>query len=335
MGGDAEREIRGRKRVLARPMVLALLVQAGLLLVAGTIVVMVVETHPEPGFTAAKRITLPTRELEHRVSVSEFQQQVASLPVRERIRTQALSPLSLPSLPDLPERPSESSFSPSFHAGMMDSFSEFAAGLGKGKTGQAATFMGITDRGQRILILFDISQTVVNKSRHAGMPMERIRDEAIRLIHELEADTWFGLIQFSRIYETFQDTLIPASQGNREIAVAWMHSHFAGDSGTIPGRRGVRSYPRGIETVLEVAFAMNPEVIFILSDGAFWRTVSPGRQQRVPYEELRTQIERLSRAQGGRTRLHFIGFEIQPRDKEALERMVRATGGTLHEVGKR
>lgn len=316
-------------------MVLALLVQTALLAIAGTVVVMVIEDRPEPVLVAVKRVTLPQRELEHRVAVSEFQHSVARLPVMERIRTHSLSPLSLPSLPDLPESRTEAALVPSFSSGMAGGMSEWAAGLGKGKTGKASTFMGITDRGQRILILFDISQTVVNKSRRVGMPMERIRDEAIRLIHELEAETWFGLIQFSRIYETFQDTLIPASKGNREVAVAWMHSHFAGDSGTIPGKRGVRTYPRGIETVLEAAFAMDPEVIFILSDGAFWRTVSPGRQQRVPYDELRSRIERLRRERGGRTRLHFIGFEINPREKDILERIVRATGGTLQEIGGR
>jgi hypothetical protein len=296
--------------------------------------VMVIEKKPNPPqFIAAPSVSLPQRELEHRLSLSEFQSSTAAIPIMERLTTKALSPHSLPLIPITEVTSTNNSTTPGVDTSAL--FGDLGTLLDTGNNKSRASFLGIEEHGERILILFDISQTVVNKSRQAGVSMNHIREEVIRLIQGLESRTLFGLIQFSRIYETFQDFLIPATQGNKTIAIHWMHERFASEAGTIPGNRGVRTYPRGIETVLDVAYAMQPDVIFLISDGAFWRTTAPGQQQRIPHTDLRRQIERLQANTPNPPRLHFIGFQMRPADKTSLQSIIRSTGGSLLEINVR
>lgn len=332
--GDGGARRRG-KSVFARPIVMALLVQAAILAIAGTIVVVVVEGRSAPeAQRSLPTIVMPQRIPEPRLQVAEFVRSVAPAALTERIHSQMPSVVNFPELPKLSERSTQKSQVASYASEMTGMFGDVQSALAEGSGKGMTSFLGIEDHGERILILFDVSVTVVNKARRSGVPMGRIRDEAMELIRNLQPNMRFGLIQFSRIYETFHDALIPASKGNRERAVEWMHHSFANEAGTIPGARGVRSYPRGIETVLSVAFAMQPEVIYLISDGAFWRTSAPGKQQRVPYPDLQRLLERLHKENGRRTRIHFIGFEMRESDKKALTSIIRSTGGTLVEMRK-
>ncbi len=327
-----------RRRWL-RPLFMALLVQIGVLSLAGIVVVWVVEEK------AKEEETLPivlAREQPPALSPpppmydfapSAWQQATGAAVVMERIQMDMLSEMNIPSLPALPEVATDlSDFArnQSLEGWSQEMQNLLSSGTGLG----VSSFFGVEETGRRILILFDISQTVVNKSRANGVPMSQIRDETIRLIEGLDLHTQFGLIQFSRVYETFQDVLIPATRGNKEVAICWMRESFAGEAGVIPGRRGVRDYPRGIETVLRVAFEMKPDAIFLLSDGAFWRSLDSRRQEVVPYADLERLVSRW-RAQAQKpVRLHFIGFQMQGKDRNSMRRIVDLTGGTLREIGK-
>ena len=85
------------------PLVLALLIQGGLLFVAVFVVVLVPEFRDDPEFVAKKKIYLPQKELEHMVALAEFQNAASSPMQLERISTAALLPDAMPSLPQLPK----------------------------------------------------------------------------------------------------------------------------------------------------------------------------------------------------------------------------------------
>jgi hypothetical protein len=322
-----------------RPLLMALLVQIGGAFLAGIVVVWVIEDNPEE--EPVLPITIDREESpplsptppQYDVGASVWQQAAVENLVMERIQMDMLATMNLPTLPTLPnatEDPSELLQDRTLEGLSKEMQSLLSAGASSG----VASFFGVEESGKRILILFDISQTVVNKSRAVGVPMSRIRDETIRLIEGLDIHTQFGLIQFSRVYETFQDVLIPATRGNKEVAIRWMQESFAEDAGVIPGKRGVRDYPRGIETVLRVAFQMHPDAIFLLSDGAFWRSLDARRQEVVPYSDIERMVAAWKSQASKPVRLHFIGFQMHEKNRSSMRRIVDLTGGTLREMGK-
>ena len=81
------------------PLVWALIIQIGLLLVAVSIVVVIPKIKNDPEFVAKKSIYLPQRELEHSIALSEFQQVASKPALLDRLTTESLLNADLPSLP--------------------------------------------------------------------------------------------------------------------------------------------------------------------------------------------------------------------------------------------
>lgn len=201
-------------------------------------------------------------------------------------------------------------------------------GLGKGIT--HFTFMGIKAQGQRIVLCFDVSGSVVNKATASGMPLGRIKDETIKLIRDMPSGTLFGIIQFVRNYKPFQSTLTPMTPANRDLAQRWIETEWNESGQMNRGQRGVISpEPNGVVCVLDAAFAMKPDVIFLISDGQFEQTYP--QVGRISDEVLEAKMKEL---QSGPTKVpvHFIGFQMRSEDKNTWEKMVRRTGGRLREI---
>lgn len=203
--------------------------------------------------------------------------------------------------------------------------------LGGGGTGDGMSFLGIRSEGKRIVLLFDVSGSVVNKAAKSGLPMSKIKDETVKLIENLPIDARFGLIQFVRNYKPFSDQLVAATDGNKSAAADWTKTQWS-ESGTMPasGRGVIKKEPNGIESVLDAAFAMEPDVVFLISDGSFWR--DPGNQK-VPYDEVKDKVEEHQKGSSfGKVPIHFIGFEMRNDEADDLKRIVRRTGGEFREV---
>ncbi len=211
------------------------------------------------------------------------------------------------------------------------------AGAGMGLTGAGGTglgtgidFMGIRANGKRILLLFDVSGSVVNKANATDMPLTRIKEETMKLIDGLPADSRFGMVQFVRNHKIFQPELVPATVPNRDLARTWINTQWS-ETGTMPrSGRGVTHGPDGFLSVLRRAFEMKPDLIFVISDGAFWR--SEPSNEKIPTDEFDNFFREINRSDLSRVPIHLIGFQMRPDDKSYWARIVRRQGGSLKEI---
>ncbi len=313
------------------PLFWAIVIQAGIVFAAGFIVVFIPSQKEEPVFVAKKTIYLPQRQLDHRMAVAEFQQAARSPMVMEKVAVDAMLPDSLPDLPEMPTMEfnpvptnavgnAHAMFGTSGFDGMLEGFSSEASSV---------SFLGIEDTATRILLVIDISQSVKTKVERAGLSMETIRDESIRLVEQLNANTLFGMIQHARNFDVFSPYLIPATVENKEQALDYLRNRFVtggSSSGwdTLNGRNG-------IDAVLEVAFNFEPDVIMLLSDGDYQRTPSGGGHENVPWSDLERVIDRRQADMAEPARIHVIGFEVPDEHKRPFRSIARRNDGKYRE----
>lgn len=320
---------RTRGAEKARALLLAAVTQAALLLGTVFAVVVVPILREEPEFVAPAKVQLPQRELDLRAAVAEFEQVASPVGLSATLTSvSALAP-ALPALPDLPELGARSE---SFAPGLLDPSALMgSAGFGGAlaELAGAATqvsFFGVEDRARRVAILFDVSSSVRTKAQQCGVSLERIREETRRLLSGLNANHQFALIQFTRRYQPLADHWVTATQANRAAAERWLTEEFRTEGYAPKSWRSAS--PNGIESVLAWAWALEPDVVYLLSDGSFQRD-SPGNPygERVPWPELQRHLERLGEAADRPARLHFIGFKVAGEDRPGAGRLAASTGG--------
>lgn len=325
---DSSTESAPRRPKLG-PLALALLIQAGLLFLAVFVVVLVPEFKSDPEFVARKKIYLPQKDLEHRVALAEFQNAASSPMQLERISTQALLPESMPQLPDLPK----SEFNPidrnpaALQSDSLLGQSGVLGALQGLQTGSSsASLFGIEDTGQRILILFDNSASVWNKASKAGVTTARFIRELSALIDGLNANTQFALVPFSRSIGSFRDYMISGGARNKRAAKAWITEK-------VRTQQLMTQLPHdvdGIQGALTVAFQMEPDVIFLISDADFQRNLVKAGD--VPWDDVERTLRGLAREYGIEPRLHFIGFQVEKADAEAMEKITRRYKGKFRKL---
>ncbi|MFP4281982.1 MAG: hypothetical protein ACLFR7_11680 [Opitutales bacterium] len=325
-----------RKFLGVGALALALAAQGLVLLLAVFVVVIGPVFRSEPEFSARKTIFLPQRELEHQVAVAEFQEMAPPPAMLDRLSVESLRPQSLPPMPELPavEFNPVLMDAPLLEASALLGQSGLLGGLGEaGAAASEISFFGLKERASRIVICFDVSQSVKTRVERAGLSMLAVKEEAADAVRQLNANTLFGFIQFSRHYDTFRDYLVTATMNNKEAALAWLEAEFRTDGRSARG--WTRGQPNGLQSVLEAAFRLDPapDAVIIVSDGSFQRN-NPltGGSQHVPWNELARDLARLQEGLPEPARLHFVGFQMRPADKAELQRLVRLYGGRLREI---
>lgn len=296
----------------------AVLVIALILLSARFVTVLVTSFREEPVFSAPKTIYLPQRELEHQMAVAEFQNAAATPATVPALTTESMlaNMPALPQIPDVDFNPVESEAMVTESDALFGQSGLMGALGALSSQASSVSFLGITEEAARFVIIVDISSSVLNSVTAAGSSMENIRDEAKRLIQNLNANTLFGFIQHSRNYDPFQDNLIPATVSNKELALNWLDTKFRTDG----SGRGWRSGPpvdgdrNGILTVLNFAFQMQPDVIFLISDGGYFANREDGGQRAVPLGAVTGLIRDLQKQMTDDVRIHAIHFP-DPRER--------------------
>jgi len=204
---------------------------------------------------------------------------------------------------------------------------------GGGGTGDGMSFFGVKAQGDRILLLFDVSASVVNKAEKAGIPLERIQEETIRMIGTLPISSQFSLIQFTGNYMPFTEELIAATPGNKDSAKQWVTEKWVTSGTMSSASKSVVTNLTGVVGVLERAAAMRPDVVFLISDASFqWRPEGGGGFKNVPYAEIRRAVESLGGGPGGKVPLHFVAFEPKSDDVKEWTRLTRSSGGQFREL---
>jgi hypothetical protein len=72
---------------------------------------------------------------------------------------------------------------------------------------------------------------------------------------------------------------------------------------------------------------MEPDVIFLLSDGDFQDNLA--RSGEVPREDVERTLRQLIREYGIDPRIHFSGFQVEPEDADAMEKISRRYDGSF------
>jgi hypothetical protein len=321
----------------------AVLVHVALLAVFGIFVVARQFAKPEAAFEVREVLKIPVQQTpQHKMNVAAHQAAAPKPTFQDKLISSRPSSFALPELPKLdleqmlPLDPSElvsdqvtslvgaAGFGLGAGAGLSG-----AGGLGKGMS--KLSFMGIQAEGQRIVLLFDVSGSVVNKANASGVPMAKIKEETLKLLDTLPTGAMFSLIQFVRNHKPFSEQLVQVTPANREAARKWIETEWNESGQMARGGRGVLSPdPNGVVSVLDAAFAMRPDVIFLISDGGFWQTYPSERK--IPHDVLDDKVKDLQKGSRDKVPIHFIGFEMRAEDQSAWSRIVRRTGGRLREV---
>ena len=115
-----------------------------------------------------------------------------------------------------------------------------------------------------------MSESVVLAVEAAGLSFNVIREEAESIINKLNANTRFGFILHGRKYIAFQNSLVPATVGNKKAAIEWLRKHFNDSGDSPPGGRGGPNNTNGLLAILGAAFEMQPDAMFLVSNGGYF-----------------------------------------------------------------
>lgn len=334
---------KANRRSITGAVMASIVAHAVLAVIAGVwIVASYIQSDP-PKFVAPPppKIKIQPQTKQHRMNLAAHAGLAAKPTFKARLVSLRPTEFALPEAPKVSIEnllvPDPSTIANSMVSGLAGAAGS-GAGSGMGLSGAGGQglgtgidFMGIRANGQRILLLFDVSGSVVNKANASAMPLAKIKEETMKMIENLPADSRFGIIQFVRNYKMFQEELVPATQPNRELASKWIETEWR-ETGSLPrGGRGVVSpTPNGLPPILRKAFEMKPDVIFLMSDGSFERGTET--TEKVSEDEFEDLFKELTKGAVGRVPLHFIGFQMKPDDKKFWERLAKRQGGSLKEM---
>jgi hypothetical protein len=181
-------------------------------------------------------------------------------------------------------------------------------------------------------MLFDVSKTVADKAAAAGIPIQKIQEELIKMISNLPITARFTVYQFASNYKPFSKELVPASPRNKEAAANWIKSDWIFGGG-VP--RGEDPNPQGIVGIFNRAAEFKPDVIFIVSDGYFSSVKGtypePGSEKKIPINYIKKAATPLKDIG---CKVNFIIFEADPETSRELKQISAMTKGTTKEFKK-
>jgi hypothetical protein len=330
-------QARSRRRKLIISIIVgAVILHLAFGLFAGVWVIARYLMPPPATFEVKKDIRLPAKQREHRMNMAAFDAMTPKPTFNDKMQSLRPAPFSLP---ELPKVPMDQMLPLDPAAIVSDQVSSLVGTAGTGGGGQGAgglgglgtgfSFMGIKSQGKRILLLFDVSSSVTNKAARSGVPLEKIQEETLALLQTLPISARFGIIQFTQNYKAFSRELLPATDQNREAARKWITDEWV-TTGMMAASSKVTTNPRGLVGVLELAAKMQPDVIFLISDGSFqWR--ESGNLDDIPWPEVKKVVKSQLESTSG-CRLNFIGFEMKQQDRSEMGSIARSTGGKLREI---
>jgi len=343
MAIDTILEDQGQKKRLRKLILTIILIVIGLHLAAGVVAgVLVVARYfmpPPATFEIQRDIRLPAKQREHRMNLAEFDAMTPKPSFNDRL--QSLRPTDF-ALPELPKVPMDQMLPLDPSAIVSDQISSMVgtAGLGGGGDGagglggkgQGISFLGVESSGRRILLLYDVSTTVTNAVARAGIPMDRIREETKKLLGGLGIDTRFGMGQFARNYAFFRPEMLPATDPNRAEANHWLEKWFTTKGSMNPSTPAIVTGSPGFIEVLRAAYRqLQPDVIFIISDGGFY---SGSGTDKIPYEEIEKAVADLQKTLPEEAKINFIGVGMKADDRSGMRRIIarHGNGGKFREI---
>lgn len=335
---NPEEQARTNRRAMISSIIIGSIVVHGIALVLfGLWTVAQHFRRPEARFEMKKVVKIPPKTLEHKMNVAQHEAMAPKPVFNDKLISMRPTEFALPDLPQvdmnqmLPLDPSELI---SDQVNGLIGTGALGSGLGDGfggggGTGSGMSFFGVKADGDRILLLFDVSLSVVNKANAAGIPLERIQEETRKLIKTLPITAQFSMIQFTGNYMPFTNELVAATPGNKKLADSWVEKKWVTSGSMSSAKSGVISNLTGVVGVLEKGISMRPDVIFLLSDASFqWRPGGSGGFANIPYDEIDKMVKKLQQTTAGKkVPIHFVAFEPKDKDVKEWKRIVRKSGG--------
>lgn len=229
------------------------------------------------------------RKLEYKVRVEEQQKKSGRPVVTPRLTAQSVGAISLP------EVKTELKPTPNKALSSLTSFG--GSGIGEGLGGGTGSgglglgvsqvnFFGITDRGERIAFLVDVSLSMLEDEK-GGIPgYEAVKTELAKMVNKLSDGTFFNVIMFGNDVDIFRPKMILASPDIKEELGKWLKPYNMdwknGRLGNLynnwrPFTQHQGDYYAGgimaaggstrLDLALAAAFEQGADTIFILTDG--------------------------------------------------------------------
>jgi hypothetical protein len=331
-------EVRKRRRKL---IITVVLISLGIHIVAGIVAGVVIVARyfatPPAEFHATRDIRVAAQEREHKMNMASFDGAAPKPVFNDKLQSSRPAPFALPSLPKIPLDqmvpldPSSlitDAVPTSFGTGGLGSGTGTGSGSGSGGLGGMGVglkFLGIQTNAKRIVMMYDISKTVVGAAARAGVPFETIRDETAKFIDGLGVNVRFGMVEYARNFAFFNPELLPATDPNRAAARDWLTQHFGVDGSFPRGVPGTVTGSPGFLVALEAVFKQEPDVIFVISDGDM--QYGPDRGATISIDEIGEALKRLQATLPQPAKIYFLGVGAKPAIERDLRRVLGSHGG--------
>jgi hypothetical protein len=332
---ESDIQKKRRRQLIISIIIGVVVLHVGAGVVAGIFVVAKYIFPPPANFVVKKDVRLPAKKREHKMNMASLDAAAPKPTFSDRM--QSTRPTAF-SLPEMPQIPLDQAVPLDPSQLVADNVSSLAAadGIGTGGVGSAGSagfggkgisFLGVESTGQRILLMIDISGTVMNKAAKAGVPPEKLREELVNLIKNLPITSRFSIIQYAGNYKPFNTELVPASQPNKTLATEWIQNEWV--TGGIQVSKKTVASPSGFVGVLGAAAAMKPDAVFIITDGSYKSKVYP---KGIPWEDIRKAAAQVVDADGKPAKINVIAFEAGDEDLKELRRMANTSKGNIREM---
>ncbi|MEM7387622.1 MAG: VWA domain-containing protein, partial [Verrucomicrobiota bacterium] len=225
------------------------------------------------------------------------------------------------------------------------------AGMGKALAGASGNsdggfrFFNLKDTARSVVIMIDVSASMFGRTgdfdyaskklvrKGRDQEFQRIRDEAGTLIESLGFNTRFGLIHWSGSARTWKKRLVPATEVNKKEALEHLQTRVDyNKAGPTGGRPGGTRHDYALEEVLK----LQPETVFMLTDGNATRSLGRGSYEVIEEKELIDLIEQAKKKSEEETqtkekekkpwkvpRINTI-YYVTGKDNKEEERMLRS-----------
>jgi hypothetical protein len=309
---------------------------------------------PEVEFQAEPRVQLPAQIREHLMNVSKHDSMAPRPSYSRRLSGAGPSTVQVPEMPDVDldqMLPLDPSAMVSDQIASLVGASGSGIGTGRGigggggtGSGSGVAFFNIRDTAKSVVIMIDVSQSMFSRTgdydsgtrkllkEGKAQAFQSIRDEAIKLIDGLSAESRFGIIRWSGSARSWKPELVRATDANKAEARAHIQNEVdANTSGPTGGRPGGTRHDYAIEELLR----LGPEVAFMLTDGNATRSNPGGGMSTIPNDELFKQIEQAAKDTPSLPRVHTIYYVTgadKKEEEDLLRGIARKTKGKFRKV---
>lgn len=319
-------------------MVVSIIIGVILLHVAGGVVagVFIVAKYifpPPANFVVKKDIRLPAKKREQKMNMAAVDAIAPKPTLSDKMQSSRPTAFSLPDVPDmpldqmLPLDPSQllsDQLASLSNTDALGASSGAAAAGGGGFGGKGVSFLGVESSGDRILLLIDVSNTVVKNANQSSTPYTKVGEETLKLFQSLPITARFGIAFFRREYRVFKQELIPNSYTNRKNASPWIMEKFKGRECGGPKAEGMLD-------ALALAKKLKPDLVYIVTDASCQAWTYP---EGIPWDMFKQYVSDIKDEAGRSAKINFILFAPKENDLNEMKKIDASLGNVTVTVKK-